>query len=260
MKVRKTIVDSRREEIMKLLQGNNYIKVEDLAKRFNVSTVTIRRDLQFWEDRGAIIRDYGGASLIQAFVEDPEYENKRFVQAIAKRASQFIENDDIIFINSSRTALAIIQYIKNKHVVVITNNANVIGTSPDPLVNIVLTGGDVRFPKKSLTGDTALATLNNITATKCFIGCSGLTEEGISTSYIKEMMINQTMLKNTGKKRFVLCDHTKFGLKFAFQYSTFDSIDYLITDHLANQEIIDKIKYKKNIEIIKEKPMNVVNY
>lgn len=258
MKVSKSIVNARRNEIMKMIQENNYIKVEDLAEKYNVSTVTIRRDLQYWEDRGAIIRNYGGAALIQAFVDDSNYENERYLHAIAKRAAQYIENDDVIFINSSRTALMIIQYIKNKRVTVITNNANAINITPDPLVSIVLTGGDVRFPKKSLTGDVALATIDNISATKSFIGCSGLTEEGISTGYMKEMMMNQVMLQKTGGYRFVLCDHTKFGITFAFRYSNLENVHYLITDVLADEKVLNSLKEKRSLEVIQVEPVKSI--
>ena len=47
--------------------------------------------------------------------------------------------------------------------------------NPDENVTVLFTGGELRFPKKSMTGDLAIQTINSITANKCFIGCSGLT-------------------------------------------------------------------------------------
>ena len=257
MKVSKALVDKRKEEIMKLIQENNFMTVEELVKHFNVSAATIRRDLQYWEDLGAIERNYGGASLLQAFVEDDDssYDRARYMKAIAKRSAMFVEDGDIIFVNSSQTAIMIIEYIKYKHVTIITNNARAINFHPDENVTILFTGGEVRFPKKSITGDLALATINGITANKCFIGCSGLTVDGISTANVKETMVNRSMIQKTKGSRFVLCDHTKVGLNFAFQYADFDGIDYLITDNEADRETISYIAAHHNVKVIRENPL-----
>ena len=241
MKVNKKIVDKRRNDIMKIIQTENKVDVLKLAEQFHVSPLTIRRDLQYWESLGAIVRNYGGASLIQDFVENDDYDN------------------DVIFINSSQTALMVLEFIKNKRVTVITNNAKAINYTPDSLVTVVFTGGEVRFPKNSMTGDFALSMLNNITADKCFIGCSGLDEEGISTELMKEMLINQTMLKRTKNTRFVLCDHHKFGLNYSFRYSSFDSIHVLITDVQAQSDIVEAIEQKYMTQIIRVEPVINLN-
>ena len=74
MKVSKAIVNDRRVKIMRLIEEKRSVSVDELVEKYHVSPITIRRDLQYWEDKGAIIRNYGGASLIQEFVEDEEYE------------------------------------------------------------------------------------------------------------------------------------------------------------------------------------------
>lgn len=256
MKVNKTIVDKRRHDIMQIIQHNHAVDVLALAEQFQVSALTIRRDLQYWEDRGAILRNYGGAKLIQEFVDaSSDYDKQRYLKAIAKYAAQFVVEGDVIFINSSQTAINVLDYIRNKKVTVITNNAKAIRYTPDSRVTVVFTGGEVRFPKNSMTGDFALNMLNHIYATKCFIGCSGLDEEGVSTGLMKEMLINQTMLKRTKGTRFILCDHTKFGVNFGFHYSTFDTIHYLITDNQANEMITEAIHDRFNTKIIQVDPV-----
>ncbi|MDO4500590.1 MAG: DeoR/GlpR family DNA-binding transcription regulator [Erysipelotrichaceae bacterium] len=257
MKVSKDIVDKRRDEIMKAIQENNFISVDELVARFKVSAVTIRRDLQYWEDKGAIERNYGGASLIQEFVSDNSlYDRFRYMRAIAKRAALYVEDNDVIFINSSMTAVAVIDYIKNKNVTIITNNAKAINSHPDSNAVIMLTGGEVRYPKNSLMGELAVKTINSINANKCFIGCSGLTKNGISTGLMKETLVNKAMIDHTRGKRFVLCDHTKIGLDYNFNYSDFGGIDYLITDVLADNNTLEEIKEVSNLEVIKVEPLN----
>ncbi len=258
MKVSKALVDERRERIMKLIQENNFMSMEELEKHFDVSPATLRRDLQYWENMGAIERNYGGASLLQAFIEEDEetYQRTRHMKAIAKRAAMFVEDGDVIFLNSSMTAIMVIDYLRYKHVTVVTNNAKAIRYIPDDNVTILLTGGEIRYPKRSITGDLAVQTINSITANKCFIGCSGLTAEGIWTANVKETMVNKTMISRTKGKKFVLCDHTKVGLTFAFKYATFDNLDYLITDVNADKDVIERISERnRQLTIIREEPL-----
>ena len=257
MKNSKAIVQNRRNEIMKTIQSEKKVNVLELSDKFKVSPLTIRRDLQYWEDKGAITRGYGNASLIQEFIEDKDYDRKRNQHAIAKKAASYVDDGDVIFINSSSTALMTIDYIKDKHVTIITNNAKAINYTPDHLVTIVATGGEIRYPKNSMTGDFAQSMLNKVIANKCIIGCSGLTEEGISTGLMKETLINQTMLNRTRGTRIVLCDSSKFGIEYSFLYSSFDNIDVLLTDTKADKKIINKIKENYNTEIVTVEPISL---
>ena len=257
MKVSKDIVNQRRIDVMKTIEENNFVTVEELEKKFKVSAATLRRDLKYWEDQGAIIRNYGGASLIHAFVEDNDYAKTRFMKAIAKRAALYIEDGDVIFINSSRTAIMVMDYIKNKRVTIITNHIKAAGELDDG-ISLVYTGGEVKYPQNSMTGDFTLAALNNITANKCFIGCSGLKEDSVSTGIMKEMLINQTMLNKTAGQKFILCDHTKVGLDYNFHYGDYKEIDYLITDVAANEKIITRIRSKyTNMNVIEVEPLKI---
>ena len=255
MKVSKDIVNQRRIDVMKTIEENSFVTVEELVKKFDVSAVTLRRDLKYWEDQGAIVRNYGGASLIHAFVEDNDYAKTRFMKAIAKRAALYIEDGDVIFINSSRTAIMVMDYIRNKHVTIITNHIKAAGELDDG-ISLVYTGGEVKYPQNSMTGDFTLAALNNITASKCFIGCSGLKEDSVSTGVMKEMLVNQTMLNKTSGQRFILCDYTKVGLDYNFHYGDYSEIDYIITDINANDKIISRIKAKyPKLNIIRAEPV-----
>lgn len=254
MKVNKHIVEKRRNEIMKIIQKEHKVNVQELSNLFHVSPLTIRRDLQYWEDLGAVIRNYGGASLIQEYINVENYDTQRYLHAIAKRAAQYIENGDTIFINSSKTALLTLKFIKNKQVTVITNNARAVNFSPDSQVTVIYTGGEVRFPKHSMVGNYALGMVNTITADKCLIGCSGLYQNGVSTELLKEVPINQAMLQRTKQMRIILCDHSKFGIKYSYCYSSFKNIDYLITDVNADPDIIENIREKNPTNIIQVEP------
>lgn len=260
MKVNYSIVQQRRDEIMILLQKLGSIDVEALVREFNVSPLTIRRDLQYWEDRGALVRHHGGAKLIQKMIDfaEPNLTNEKYKHAIAKYAAQYVEEGDIVFINTSSTALLVVQYIKNKRCTIITNNAKALLSKHDPLVSIILTGGELRFPKEAMVGDFALNNLNRVSAKKCFLGCSGISlENGITTAINQEAAINEKMIERTTGKKFILCDYTKIGIKHSFLSGDVKDIDFLITDINASDEELDKIK-EENVKIIKLKPLQIL--
>ncbi len=259
MKVSKDIVDKRREELLKVVQSNQFISVEELVSMFDVSAVTIRRDLQYWEERCAIERSYGGAAILQEYFNASEdYERSKYLLAIARRAALYVEDNDVIFINSSMTAVSMINYIHKKNVTIITNNAKAIYSNPDENITIMFTGGEVRYPKHSMTGDITLKTLQSIYANKCFIGCSGLSKNGVSTGFIKETFINKLMLDHTKGSKFILCDHNKIGLDYSFNSCTLDDMDYILTDTLVDESKLSEISSRTKAEIIKVEPLKRV--
>ncbi|MEG2506361.1 MAG: DeoR/GlpR family DNA-binding transcription regulator [Longicatena sp.] len=245
MKMNKEVVDNRRNEIMKLIQNKGRMFVDDLAESLQVSPLTIRRDLQFWEEKGAVERFYGGAKLVQNFVvnDDLTLSNEAYKHAIAKYAAQYVQEGDTIFINTSSTALLVLKYIKNKRVTVITNNAKAIFIDHDPFVSICLTGGELRIPKESMVGNFALNNLNRVSANKAFLGCSGISAtSGMTTAILQEVAINEVMISRSIGEKFILADHTKIGNNHSFISGAINSFDYLITDTLANEEEVNAIK------------------
>lgn len=258
MKMNKAIVDERRNKIMEVIQKNGKALVDDLAESLNVSPLTIRRDLQHWEELGAVERFYGGAKLIQNFVEinDLYDSNEPYKHAIAKYAAQHVQEGDTIFINTSSTALLVLKYIKNKRVTVITNNGKAIFMEHDPLVSICLTGGELRIPKESMVGDFALNNLNKVSATKAFLGCSGLSvKSGMTTAILQEVAINELMINRCIGETFVLADHTKIGNDHSFISGDIHSFDYLITDKKADEEILYSIQ-EEGVKTITLDPLN----
>lgn len=246
MKMNKEVVDTRRKKVMAKIQVLGRVDVEDLAKELAVSPLTIRRDLQYWEEQGAIERFYGGARLIQSFVDNDEIHenNEPYKHAIAKYAAQYVEEGDTIFINTSSTALLVLKYIRGKRVTVITNNGKAIFMDHDPLVSIVLSGGELRIPKESMVGDFALNNLNRVTANKSFMGCSGFDiHAGMSTAILQEVSINETMINRCKGSVFLLGDYTKIGNVHQFIAADVNAFQYLITDKRVNEEQLEEFRH-----------------
>ena len=256
MKNAKGFVFKRQQAILKYLKEHKFAKTEDLAELLKTSSITIRRDFQNLENEGVVKRKYGGAELIEGALNDDPYfsenNNEREIikTSIAKKAAEFIEEGDSIFINSSSTAIKVLEYVKDKRVVVITNNGKVLGMDLDPKIEVILTGGEVYGRKQSMVGDIATQIVSKITATKCFMGVSGITAHtGISTSVLQETTVNKKMLENSIGPTFILADSSKIGIHHNFSSGEIGFVNYIITDNKADKNEILKLE-EASVEVI----------
>lgn len=242
MKRCKDLVEGRRRKILDLLQENVRVSVEELSEILEVSPVTIRRDLQVLEDQNWIERFHGGAIVLEETnTEQVRLERQR--QRIARYAAALIRDNNSVFINSSMTALGVLDYIDRKNVTVITNNGKVITKNYPGSVNVIMTGGEIRQPKYAMVGDYAVQSIRNVFSDKAFLGCSGFhSHVGMTTKIAAEVRINRLMVNNTRQNVYVLADHTKIGKVSTFTSVAPDLIGNLITDNETPESLLAEIR------------------
>lgn len=264
MKNSKNIVYKRKQKILQLLRDQKTVNITELSQLLSASPMTIRRDLQDFEENGIVERFYGGANLIEgSLVEDPAKKDLTETSllrkhAIAMKAASMIENGDTVFINSSSTGLLIYKYLRGKRVVVITNNAKAIEANRDPQVELVLTGGEVYDWKQALVGDFALQTLSKVSATKCILGVSGISAKGgVTTSVLQETAVNELMLKRCNGMRIVIADSSKIGKENNFATCDLELISHLITNSDADPAQIKLIE-NRGVEVIPVNPIEKI--
>jgi len=242
MKRERAYVDNRRNKILEIMKTNPKVRVDELAKIFDVSLITIRRDLQFLEDKKLLIRFYGGATYNKV-EETKEDELNMYKTLIAKYAASLVEDGDSLFINTSKNALEILKYITCKNVTVITNNGKVLNMDYPEDISVILTGGEIRHPKDAMIGDFAIRNVQNIFPKKAFIGCSGISPvSGMTTEIAGEVKVNELMIKNATKDVYILADHTKIGKNSSFTSASIKEINHLITDEKAPVEVLNELK------------------
>lgn len=252
MKKEKAYVDNRRKQILEMLGENVQIRVEDLAKMLGVSLLTVRRDLQYLEEKKKLIRFYGGAKLIQS--EESNIDEVRLYRdLIARYAATLVENGDSIFVNTSSNALQILKYITHKNVTVITNNGRALECEHGSGVHIILTGGELRHPKEAMVGDFAIRNLQTVYAKKSFIGCSGISPTtGMTTENANEVNINELMIDHVTQDVYILADHTKIGKNSSFISCPIGKVTHLITDEKAPEDVL-KLMREAGIQIYQVK-------
>ena len=243
MKRERACVENRRSRIVEMMQIHPEVRVDVLAQKLGVSLITIRRDLQYLEEQKLLVRTYGAVSTRPSGADQDEVKIYRML--IARYAARFVTDNDTVFINTSRNALQMLNYITCDNVTVITNNGKAVGYDYPPGVSVVLTGGELRHPKDAMVGDFALRNLQPIYARKAFVGCSGISAEaGMTTEIFNEVSINELMIDHATQEVYVLADHTKIGANSSFLSCRIEKIKCLITDEKAPEDALNLIREK----------------
>lgn len=241
----------RRQKIMDILRQDNKVYVSQLAKIFNITEETIRRDLEKLEQQNLLRRSYGGAMLYESTSEDLSFKkrsniNSESKQIIAATAFDLINDGDTIMVDSSTTCQLLLQKLKiHKHLTIITNSVRLMNDLMGSNFTLISTGGTLRTNSCSLTGAQACHTIKNYCVDFAIISCKGLDiAHGIMESNDSESEIKQHMIKQA-RRTILLADHTKFN-KTAFSYCCdFRHISYLVTDIAPSVEWVKTLADNK---------------
>lgn len=236
-------VNARRTKMLSIIRERQTIRVEELAAHFQVSLMTVRRDLQVLEDKGLIGRFYGGATVDSRPAPAAERDEVAlYRQLIGRYAASVVEDGDYLFINGSGTALGLLDYVGEKSVSVFTNNGLAVGRELPPGVEVTLSGGFLRGQGHIMTGDCTMRNLLMTQAMKAFIGCVGISPDGeILCGIPTELGINETMISHA-YEYYILADYTKIGKAGTYASFSLEKTGTIITDERAPADVVEQLR------------------
>ncbi|MFV0604925.1 MAG: DeoR/GlpR family DNA-binding transcription regulator [Niabella sp.] len=245
----------RHNQILGKLKKEGSVQVINLCETLNVSSVTIRKDLHFLEEKGLLYRTHGGATISNPYIADRPVNEKFGLQTnekgkIGQYAASIIEQNDCILVASGTT----VQYfakniISNGHLTVVTSALNVaLELIHHPDTEVIQLGGIMRKTSSSVTGIYAETALLDFSFSKLFLGVDGIDPEfGLTTSNMMEAQLNRKMIA-AAQKTIILADSTKFGKRGFGKICNIDEVDQIITDSGVPKHIIEKLT-QQGIEI-----------
>ncbi|MFT8459925.1 MAG: DeoR/GlpR family DNA-binding transcription regulator [Liquorilactobacillus ghanensis] len=247
--------NERLNKIIEILQRKKVISIADLRNKIFVSDSTIRRDIIALENMGKVKRRYGNVELIKPENVELSYlfreqEHEKEKKYIANIASNFLGDNQAIFIDSSSTASFLAGYFSNLHNVIVVTNGLRLAVELDNLPNIktFISGGRVRAGSGSILGDITLNFLENFRANLNFISCAGIDTSGIYMSSEEQSSVKRQML-SLSDKSILLCDYSKFGKKGYYRLCSPRSVNTIITNSKPSEEIVNCFS-KNGIEIL----------
>ncbi len=231
-----------------MLETQPSLRTIELAKLFNVTDETIRRDLESLDAENKLIRTHGGALRIEKRISDlPLHkrlkENRSAKQEIASKALGLIKETETILLDSSSTALALAEALPDMKLTIITNAHDVVmPLMAKTKITTILTGGKLDKESHSFGGYLAWNAVKKFSVDKIFFSANGLDlERGASEAVEVHAEFKENVLPLCHEK-ILLCDSTKFGVRSTRFFADFDMIDKLITDSAADPSFKDKLE------------------
>lgn len=248
------LVEERYETILDLMRssGKGCIQMAELKKKLNVSSETIRRDLENLENRGAIRRTRGGAYLTDGRETEDNHnpyhpfemrgkehaENKR---EIAELAVSFIEDGQSIALDSGTTAFALSRAIKNrfKNLTVVTNSMAVANELADAEgITLIMTGGVYSPEEAAFISDMAGMIFLKLNIDIFFLTTCGISvERGVTYQRMDEILVQEKMME-ASDRTIVIADSSKLGTSSLVKMCGVDRITMVITDSAAGEDQI----------------------
>ncbi|MDR1389803.1 MAG: DeoR/GlpR family DNA-binding transcription regulator [Treponema sp.] len=224
----------RRQAILDHLKEVDFIDINSLQKRFDVSYMTIHRDLDILETQGDVSRVYGGATLQKTrdlTIEERFKNNLGSKFTIAQKAAEYVQPGDVIGLDASTTALQMCNFLLNMEITVVTNNIHVaLQFSNSQTVNILLYGGIVRKSALTLVGPMIYEFEKGFNITKSFISATSLnSKSGLSDITLEESEVKKSLIRRS-KEVFVLADHTKIDTTSIYTVCGIEFVNGIIVD------------------------------
>lgn len=254
--MKKLITSDRRNRIVEEIISNRGIKTSNLAKNFGVSVETIRKDLIYLDKIGAIKKSRGGGlsplELMEKPLHDRNIKNYEEKNLIAQEALKLIKPDSVIFIDSGSTTLCLAKLIcLQKGLTIITNSIGAANVLVNNTGNkVYMTGGEINSIAMSLEGLGATNFLKEVKVDIAFFGSSGFRHhDGPTSMNFSDADIKKTVIDNSGLN-VVLADSAKSRATAFVKYTSWSSIDYLITDHKIENSMLESIQRFSNVLLV----------
>ena len=245
----------RLSEIITLVQTEKKVIVSDLAKKYQVTTETIRRDLEILEKEGIVARTYGGAIAVQSAPVKSDYKvravrNSAAKAQIGEMAAALLPESGAIGCDSSTTVYEVIPFIRSRSgLTLLTNSVRILNDFMYDKIRIISTGGILNSRTQSVLGETANRMMQDYYVDVSIIGCHSLDlVNGIYEGSEPVAQFKNTLISHS-RKVILLADHTKFDHTSLIRTVPFSKIDILVTDRKPSDEWLERMK-EENVQLL----------
>ncbi len=240
----------RHQAILELARQKGFLSTEELSKKFEVTSQTIRRDINELCDRGLLRRYHGGAGVASS-VENVDYSTRKVLHheekiRIARMVAQQIPDNASLFLNIGTTTEEVAKALCNhKNLRIITNNLNVaMLLSENPNFEVIVAGGVVRSDR-GVIGESTIDFVKQFKVDFGIIGISGIDNDGTLLDFdYREVRVAHAIIENA-RQVFLVTDHTKFSCNPMVRLCHISEINALFTDKEPPESIQISLKEAK---------------
>lgn len=234
-------MNARQLAILEQLRGDHRVQVQELAARFGVSAMTIRRDLIALESHGSLVRTYGGGAALcnlSAPAAPPAPTRNLRKAAIGELAASLVAPGQTIMVDTGTTALEVARHLPHDtSITVATTSLHVAHALSHAPLQVLLLGGFLRKESQTLYGPLTERLLAILHVDLLFIGCTGA--NSADGFYVTDLLLfNQLQaMMRIADRLVVVTESKKFGRRAFVRYAQLAEVDTLVTDDaLAPQD------------------------
>ena len=243
----------RLNNIIHTLRASNIVRIKELAQKFDVSEMTIRRDLNFLSGANMLTQIPGGAILRSDGIS---WEQKKYYldseesvridekNRIGKKAASLIQQKDIVIIDSGSTTERLVGYIPDDlEITLICYSMNILLQIYNKnLPNLIFAGGYFHRDTAMFESAVGVQLINENRANKAFLAAGGISEKlGITTPFRYEVTTKRAAIE-TSQTKILMVDSTKFGKIEGAYFAELNEFDVIITDKAVDSYFADLIK------------------
>jgi DeoR family transcriptional regulator, fructose operon transcriptional repressor len=252
MVVRGTVdLEGRRQALAEQLSSSGSLRIEDLATQFQVSTMTIRRDLQALEDDGLVRRVRGGAVSGAEPFEAREHRAGRAKQQIARKLATLVPSGGFgICMDASSTVCTLAASMPAAdNLSVVTDGIETFLTlSRDPRVHAYLTGGQKDPNAGSLIGPVASSVLKQFSFARAFLSAAAVDPSYGTSEFSAEECEIKRLMAELSDHVVVAVDSQKLSTGAAARSLHWDGIDLMVTELDPSDARLDP--YRDHVELL----------
>jgi DeoR family glycerol-3-phosphate regulon repressor len=239
---------ARQERILEMVRRRGFVSIDALARAFEVTPQTIRRDINQLCELELLRRYHGGAGLPSS-VENLAYQTRQVLwqgekQAIARAVAEQIPDEASLFINIGTTTEEVAKALMgHRGLRVITNNLNVASImSSKPDFEVIVAGGLVRTRDRGIVGEATTDLIGQFKLDFGIIGISGIDADGTLLDFdYREVRVARAIMENS-RQVFLVADHTKFGRNAMVRLGHLRQLTGVFTDRAPPQAIRDLLR------------------
>lgn len=241
-----------------MLSAKPFVSLSELTDEFpDVSEMTLRRDIAYFESIGDAIKVRGGArstkfitSSTDDSMSDRMRENVHSKEKIAEAGAAYLETSRSIFIDSGSTMLRLVRHVPNERFNFTTTSpaaAIELAAIGQPIVNV--TGGRLDRDYQSVAGVQAMRFISDINIDIAFLSPSGLSlRSGFTGGNYAECELKRAVVEKADRV-IMLMDSSKIGRSLPYTFCALSSVSALICDAELPEELLLEAK-QAGVEIV----------
>jgi len=231
-----------------LVLRSGSVRIEDIAERFGVSTMTVHRDLDSLAAKGILRKSRGSvtavaSSLIEASIEYRDRQQRAEKRALAHAALELVEPGQSVILDDSTTGLALAELLPQRRpLTVVTNSQRVLNTLNDQDGIVLISTGGQYYPWcDAYMGAVTTEVLNGLRADIFFMSTPAITDDMCFHQHHETVLVKRAMLA-AAKKRVLYADHTKFDHRALHALAPLSDFDTVIVDAATGPDHLERLR------------------